>query len=124
MDNLFSSPDMYCALADNNVGACGTLRVNRAGTPQDIKATKMKKGDNLRAVRDDKLLFVSWFDKRQVNILTSVHNTSTFQKDVRNRGQREPQQFDEPVAIECNTRSMGRVDRADQGILYLNLQKH
>ncbi|XP_038065704.1 piggyBac transposable element-derived protein 4-like [Patiria miniata] len=124
MDNLFSSPELYFSLAENGIGACGTLRVNRVDTPNEIKETKTKKGDPLCAVRDGDLLFLSWFDKRQVNVVTSVHNQSTFQKDVRARGQQDPRKVDKPVAIECYTRFMGGVDRADQGMwYYLNIHK-
>ena len=98
MDNLFSSPELYIELAAHQIGACGTLRVNRIGTPDAIKATKMKKGDDLRSVHDGELLFLSWYDKRQVNIITSVHNASTFQKKFRARGQNEPRHVDKPVA--------------------------
>ena len=113
---------MFWELANNGIGACGTLRVNRRGTPNEISATKMKKGDPLCVVRDGQLLFLSRFDKRQVNVITSVHNQSTFEKDVRARGQVEPRKVEKPVAVECCTRNMGGVDRADQGMwYYLNI---
>ena len=116
MDNLFSSLELYIELAAHQIRACVTLRVNRIGTPDAIKATKMKKGDDLRSVRDGELLFLSWYNKWQVNIITSVHNASTFPKNVRARGQNEPRHVDKPVAIECYTKYMGGVDRADQGM--------
>ncbi len=124
MDNLFSSPELYTDLADHQMGACGTLRVNRIGTPEEKRATKMKRGDDLRAVRDGKLMFLSWYEKRQVNILTSVHNASMFPKNVRARGQNEPREVLKPVAVECYSKYMGGVDRANQDMWYmLNLHK-
>ncbi len=44
MDNLFSSPQLYNCLGEHGVGACGTLRINGIGTPEQIKKSKLKKG--------------------------------------------------------------------------------
>jgi hypothetical protein len=61
---------------------------------------------------------VSWFDKRQVNVLSAVHNNMTFTKNVRVRGQVEPREVEKPPVVECYTRFMGGVDRADQAMGY------
>ena len=83
MDNYFSSPALFEELADNQTGACGTLRVNRCGVPDAVKRANLKSGDPHSAVRDEKLLFISWFDRRLVNLLTTVHNDTLFAKQVR-----------------------------------------
>ena len=124
MDNLFTSPTLFDCLSNHGTGACGTLRTNRVGTPDDIKKAKLKASDPLLSVRDGKALYVSWFDKRQVNVVSTVHNATTFKKNVRARGQNTPRNVDKPVVIECYTKFMGGVDRADQGMLYyLNIHK-
>lgn len=111
MDNLFSSPELYTTLAANQLGACGTLRVNRVGTPDEIKATKMKKGDDMRSVRDGHMMFISWFDKRQVNVVSTVHNASTFVKAVRARGQNDRREVDKPVLYAVHGRCGSRRPR-------------
>ena len=82
MDNYFSSPELFAELARNQTGACGTLRLNRRGVPEELKTAKPATGEIVTA-RDNDLLFICWTDKRQVNVLTSVHNSSTFRKRVR-----------------------------------------
>ena len=78
----------------------------------------------LCSVYDGHALFISWFDKRQVNVLSTVHNSMTFTKNVRVRGQVEPREVEKPLVVECYTRFMGGVDRADQAMWYnLNIHK-
>jgi hypothetical protein len=36
-DNFFTSPALFEELADNQTGACGTLRVNRNGVPREVQ---------------------------------------------------------------------------------------
>ena len=83
MDNYFSSPALYDELAANQTGACGTLHLNRCGIPDAISASKLKRGDPQVSVRVEEKLFISWFDKRQMNLLTTVHNDKLFPKLVR-----------------------------------------
>lgn len=111
MDNFFSSPELFIKLADNNTGACGTLRPNRSGTPGGIKdcQKKMKKGDPPVFVRDGKLLFIAWEDKKTVNLVTSLHNEETLQKTVRCRDAENnyQRQITKPKAIEIYNKNMG-----------------
>ena len=37
MDNYFSSPDLFDALAQKNISCCGTVRPHRKGMPKDHK---------------------------------------------------------------------------------------
>ena len=116
MDNFFSSPDLFENLATKNTGACGTLRINRRGTPNIIKAAKMKKGDPPVICRDGRFAFITWQDKKQVTLLTSVHNTQTIQKTVRAKDPANDncRTIEKPKAIELYNRHMGGVDLADQ----------
>ena len=115
MDNYFSSPALFEELADNQTGACGTLRVNRRGVPDAVKSAKLKCGDPHLAVRDEKLLFISWFDRRQVNLLTTVHNDTLFAKQVRCKdpANNNLRLVHKPMAIELYTKYMGGVDMLD-----------
>ena len=109
MDNYFSSPSLYHALSEMDLGACGTLRVNRAGVPQDIKECKLKPGDQTMFRRNGNTLFISWFDRRQVNLMTTVHNQTTFRKTVRCRdpANDNQRQVVKPMAVELYTMGMG-----------------
>ena len=76
MDNFYTSPSLFLALWEVGIGACGTLRCNRVGVPSSIKNNqKMKKGDIITE-KDSNLLFVKWKDKREVTILTTIHDDS------------------------------------------------
>ena len=112
-------------LADHQTGACGTLHVNRHGVPEEVKSAKLKKGDPHLAVRDEKKLFISWFDRRQVNLLTTVHNDRLFAKEVRCKDPRNNNRrlVQKPMAIELYTKYMGGVDRLDRQI-WTYLQTH
>ena len=125
MDNYFSSPALFDELADNQTGACGTLRTNRRGVPDAVKSAKLKKGDPHLAVRDEKKLFIAWYDRRQVNLLTTVHNDRLFAKEVRCKDPRNNNRrvVQKPMAIELYTKYMGGVDMLDRQI-WTYLQTH
>ena len=124
MDNYFSSPELYSVLLENQTGACGTLRTNHTGVPPLIKQAKLKKGSETICERDGDLLYIAWFDKRQVTVLTSVHNSATFTKSVRSKGFPDNhRQIVKPKAIELYSRYMQGVDRADR-LLWYQLHIH
>ena len=126
MDNFFSSPELFQSLSECSIGACGTLRANRRGTPPQIQKAKLKKGDDPILVRDNKCLFISWMDKKQVTVLTTINNTRMMTKYVRckdpaNNNRRE---INKPKAIECYNQYMGGVDLLDQKIwTYLGIHR-
>ena len=57
---------------------------------------------------------IAWFDKRQVNLATDLHNERMFSKQLRAKTGDHIRTVEKPVAIELYTRFMGGVDRADQ----------
>lgn len=126
MDNYFSSPELYESLAQQELGACGTLRVNRIGVPDIIKRAKMSRGDPPISAQDGKLQFISWQDKKQVNLISTIHNTQTFEKKVKTK---DPLNNNEktvvkPKAVELYNQFMGGVDLIDQKLLvYLSIHR-
>jgi hypothetical protein len=119
MDNFFSSPALFQELANNQVGACGTLRTVRQGVPNFIKNAKPKSGDPPVTERDEPLLYIVWFDKRIVSLITTVHSSKTYRKLVRSK--RHPnnvREVDKPVAIQAYTQHMGGIDRADKAMTF------
>jgi len=75
MDNLFSYPELFDDLVKKQVYCCGTVRPKRRGMPQDLrpKTTKLKTGDIRVSTRAD-LTAILWRDKRDVCMLTNIHN--------------------------------------------------
>ena len=65
-------------------------------------------------VQQNDVLYISWFNKRQVNLATNLHDESMFTKQLRGRTADHLRHVQKPVAIELYTRFMGGVDRADQ----------
>jgi len=75
IDNFFSSPDLYDDLTQKKIFCCGTVRLHREGMPKDLKpkTLRMKRGDIQVRTRGD-LMAVVWKDKRDVCLLTNIHN--------------------------------------------------
>ena len=119
MDNFFTSPALFSNLADHQVGACGTLRTNKRGVPARIKEAKAKTGDPPIIARDDKILYITWFDKRQVNLITTAHNSSSYRKEVRSKRHEGNRRIvDKPIAIQSYSQHMGGIDRADKAMTF------
>ncbi|XP_063971275.1 uncharacterized protein LOC135157997 [Lytechinus pictus] len=85
MYNLLSSPSLFTELANNDTGACGTLRTNRRGVPDQIHRHKPKKDHPALVMKEDRLTYISWADKRPVKVVNSIHNGATFRKRVRSK---------------------------------------
>jgi len=75
MDNYFSSPDFFDNLATKQIYCCGTVRPSRKGMPQDLNPKRiiLKRGDLQVRTRGD-LTTMLWRDKRDVRILTNIHD--------------------------------------------------
>ena len=74
VDNFYSSPALFQDLLEEGFEACGTLRSNRKGIPEDVKTAKLRKGES-HFSKDDSLLFMKWKDKRDVLMLSTFHDT-------------------------------------------------
>lgn len=123
MDNYFSSPDLFRDLADMSCGACGTLRLDRVGTPQVIRRANPAVGDAVFDRQGDQL-FMVWKDKRKVSLLTTLHNSNIYQKRRRERHGPNIEEINKPCAIELYTQYMGGVDRADRLVwTYLHIHR-
>ena len=96
-DNYYTSPAVIADLALKHFDACGTLRVNRKEIPKAIKKAKLKAGMDPVFVRQNDVLYISRFDKRQVNLATNVHNESMFTKQLRGRTADHVRQVQKPI---------------------------
>lgn len=62
---------------------------------------------------------MTWHDKRLVNMMSTVHNGSTFSKRVRSRFHDDfYREVEHPKMIQLYTKYMGGVDLADQQVSY------
>ena len=123
LDNYYTSPQVLGDLLLNHVGACGTLRASRKGVPSLIRYAKLRPGQALVSKRRHGIQYLCWWDKRQVNLASTIHNANTFQRRQRTRNPEHKRVVEKPVTIELYTGFMGGVDRADQ-ILWTLLPFH
>jgi len=56
-----------------------TVRLCRKGMPSALKKAKLKKGET-KFRHCEKLLAISWHDKRQVSMLSTLHDGSIVQR--------------------------------------------
>lgn len=89
-----------------------------------MKTSEPKKGDPPNVFQDGKLTYIVWQDRRQVRVLTTVHNGSTFEKKVRSKfHDGNARRVNHPKAIQLYTQYMGGVDLCDQQMSY-NMNQH
>jgi len=111
MDNFFSSPALFDELAkQKHIYCCGTVRANRRGMPQDLapKTTKLKR-ENIRTRTRADLTAIVWRDKRDIYMLTNIHNAPAEGNFCNGGGKAiKPQ-----IVMEYN-RHMGYADKGDR----------
>ena len=118
MDNYYTSPALFRDLRRLGFGACSTLRTNRQGVPQAIKA-KLQKGEVVSEMIDDKMMALKWMDKRPVAMLTTIHDDSIVTKQRRSKAaQGGVEEVRKPLVIEQYNLFMGGVDNGDQLLSY------
>jgi hypothetical protein len=69
IDNWYTSPELLSLLLEKNTNACGTVRKNRKGLPNN---KKLKTGE-MNISYSDKFTYVHWLDRRGVRMLSSIH---------------------------------------------------
>ena len=122
MDNFYCDPHLFNQLMVSNIHCCGTVKANRKGFPQDIVISKQQERHLERGHyqwrMNEQLLAMSWFDKRSVYLLSTIHppknedgSLPTTQRRTRNG-----EQIDVPCppAHSDYQAYMGGVDLSDQ----------
>ncbi|KAK6182621.1 hypothetical protein SNE40_010263 [Patella caerulea] len=119
MDNFYSSVKLFERLKSLGFGACGTLRTNRKGIPEDDEfKQKMKKGDAPKFFhKGDDILAVTWQDTKRVTALSTVHDNSVTPKSVRSKGEGF-RVINKPMMISEYNKYMSGVDKLDQYMTY------
>lgn len=110
-DNFYSSPDLFKDLQKEGVEACGTLRSNRRGIPEDVKSAKLRKGES-HFCQDDTLLYMKLKDKHDVLILSTFHDDTFIEKRRRTRLAPDGVEvIEKPSVVEDYNQRMGGVDK-------------
>lgn len=81
MDDSHCSPDLFFELQRMGVDACGTVLPNKKNMPLDCKHQKLHKGQGESWVSDaePKLHVVRWQGKKEIFMLTTIHDLSVQQ---------------------------------------------
>ena len=109
VDNFYTSLPLFRNLYRKKTPACGTIRSNRKGFPQSLVTKKLRKGETASA-RNEEVLAVKWRDKRDVYVLSTIHNNTCVTIRRRNG------QIQKPKCIHEYNKFMGGVDFNDQMI--------
>lgn len=119
MDNFYNSPELYDILLSHKTDAYGTLRCNRKGLPPDIrnKKNKLKRGE-YKAWQKGKILVLQWKDKKDVFLISTVHNSS-FVEAIQKSGK----VIQKPKVVMDYNNTMGGVDRADQQMSFYSFMR-
>ena len=119
-DNYFTSVELFEFLLKNGVYACGTTRPTRRSFPVSSKMKSSAKlgiskpsHGEMRCTYVGNVLAIGWQDKRDVHMLTSLHDDSSI---VIHRRQKDGSLKDQPVpkAVVDYNKHMGAVDIMDQ----------
>ncbi|CAH1973304.1 unnamed protein product [Acanthoscelides obtectus] len=107
-DNFYTSPTLSTFLLQHKTNSCGTVRQNRQHMP--VFAKKLKQGDtDWRS--SENLLAIKWKDRRDVVMLTSMHENRMVTLPKINRSTYE--NVIKPLCVLEYNRQMGAVDRSD-----------
>ncbi|XP_040072194.1 piggyBac transposable element-derived protein 4-like [Ixodes scapularis] len=113
VDNWYTSPALFQYLQGKQTNACGTVRQNRKGLPKFKK--KMRRGE-VESFHTDTLLALKWFDKREVHLLTSMHEAHLEDTGKVDRRTGTPQK--KPACVLEYNQKMGLVDKVDMQLSF------
>ncbi|XP_068081806.1 piggyBac transposable element-derived protein 4-like [Anabrus simplex] len=109
MDNWYSSPTLFRELIMKNTNAIGTVHPNRKLMPPHFAATNLKKGE-LTFASANGILATKWVDKKNVHLLSTVHQRPDFAETKSKRGKLV---LKPNMVVDYNS-GMGGVDSHDQ----------
>ena len=114
-DNYYTSPALADFLQKNNTGLCGTVKSNRK---QMAKFPNKGPQGTMQKKKAGKLLAISYTDKRQVLLLSTVHKGDMIDTNKKNRLTGEV--IRKPDAICDYNKHMRLVDKADMMSSYID----
>lgn len=113
MDNFYSSPALFHDLRSRGFHACGTVRKDRKGLPENVCTATLQKGEVISSV-DDSVMALKWKDKRDVFMISTYHNNSMMTKTRRSRAaDGGVEDIQKPQVVEDYNQNMGGVDKSE-----------
>ena len=110
-DNFYTSPTLSTFLFQNKTNSCGTVKQNRKEMP--ILDKNLKRGEcDWRS--SENMLVVKWKDRRDVTMLTTLHENKMVRLPRKDRVTNENLQ--KPLCVLEYNKQMGAVDRSDMMI--------
>ncbi|GFW21214.1 piggyBac transposable element-derived protein 4 [Trichonephila clavipes] len=109
LDNYYSSPILTDPLVKYKTDSYGMISLNRKEVPSYVKSKKLKRGETI-AFRCGKALILKWKDKKDVSLISNIHNSEM----IAVRSSRE-EKLKPKIVVDYND-TMGGVDRADQNL--------
>lgn len=110
VDNYYNSPQLADTLVRNQTDIYGTLRINRKEVPEELKKEKLTKG-KVVAFQRGKVMTLRWKDKKDVSMLSTIHNPAMQDVETRTGTVKKP-----TVVYDYNF-TMGGVDKVDQQLV-------
>ncbi|KAJ1088587.1 hypothetical protein NDU88_001744 [Pleurodeles waltl] len=109
VDNFYIGVQLFKELFRVDTVACGTIRCNRKGYPRELVCKKLERGQ-CNALQNDDLLALKFSDRRDVYMLSTIHDESTSPVTVWG----QVAEVRKPVCILNYNKHMGGVHRVDQ----------
>lgn len=75
MNNYYNSVKLTEYLLMKKIRICGTIRRNR-GFPRELNNLKLKRGES-HFLRKNEVLALMWKNKRDVRMVSTIHNIKT-----------------------------------------------
>ena len=116
-DNYYMSPELADELDTHLTYICGTVRINRKEMPRVFSGLKLKAGDAIFRRRGN-LLAIKYKDKRDVHMLTTMHEATW---TLTNKVDRQGNPIMKPTATVAYCKNMGGVDLSDQILQYYDV---
>ena len=118
LDNYYTSPELADELDSMDTYMCGTVRKNRKEVPKVFSQVKLRPGQAIYRRRGN-LLVIKFTDKRDVHMITTIHNA---EYSVTNKpGRPNNQPILKPTCVVDYCKHMGGVDLSDQILQYYDV---
>ena len=108
VDDWCSSPKLFQILYERSTGTCGTVRKNRSGFP--LLQENLQQGEQSSLHRDS-MLALKWHDKKDVYMLSTVHDSSMISTGRKNSATGE--ELLKPLCVKDYDQNRNAVDRSD-----------
>lgn len=117
LDNFYNSVELAEHLMKVKTNMCGTLQAARAGNPQIVIDTKLKKGECISRQKED-VTVLKWKDKRNVLMISTTDGP-----DIEQITNKRKQVVQKPKMVLNYNKHMSGIDRSDQMISYYSIPR-